>query len=69
MKQAGTEYKRRHDNVARIIHRALYIKYGFSTAERWYEHNPEKLLESHEVKIFWDFSVQTDHEIEAGSPT
>ena len=30
---AGTEYKRWHDIVARIIHRALCIKYGFSTAE------------------------------------
>ena len=67
-KLAGTEYKRRHDNVARIIHRALRIKYGFSTAERWYEHSPEKVLESREVKILWDFSVQTDHEIEARKP-
>ena len=67
-KLAGTEYKRRHDNVARIIHRALCIKYGFSTAERLYERNPEKALESREVKILWDFSVQTDHEIEARKP-
>ena len=67
-KLAGTEYKRRHDNLARIIHRALCIKYGFSTAERWYEHIPEKVLESREVKILWDFSVQTDHETEARKP-
>ena len=67
-KLAGTEYKRRHDNVARIIHRTLCIKYGFSTAERWYEYNPEKVLNSREVKILWDFSVQTDHEIEARKP-
>ena len=64
-KLSGTEYKRRHDNAARIIHRALCMKYGFSTAERWYEHKPEKVLESREVKILWGFSVQTDHEIEA----
>ena len=31
-KLAETEYKRRHDNVAKIIHRALCIKYGFSAA-------------------------------------
>ena len=67
-KLAGTEYKRRHDNVARIIHRALCVKYGFSTAERWYEHNPEKVLGSREVKILWDFNVQTDHEVEARKP-
>ena len=56
-KLTGTEYKTRHDNVARIIHRALCIKYGFSTEERWYEHNAEKVLESREVKILWDSSV------------
>ena len=67
-KLAGTEYKRRYDNVAGIIRRALCIKYGFSTAERWYEHNLEKVLESREVKILWDFSIQTDHEIEARKP-
>ena len=50
------------------MHLALCIKYGFSTTERWYEHNPEKVLESREVKILWDFSVQTDHEIEAREP-
>ena len=65
---AGREYKRRHDNLARIIHRALCINCGFSTAEWWYEHNLEKVLESREVKILWDFSVQTDHEIEARKP-
>ena len=67
-KLAGTEYKRRHNNVARIIHRALYLKYDFSTAERWYEQRPEKVLESCEVKILWDFSVHTDHEIVARKP-
>ena len=67
-KLAETDYKRRHANVARIIHRALCIKYGFSTAGRWYEHNPDKVLESREVKTLWDFSVQTDHAIEAKKP-
>ena len=67
-KLAGTEYKRRHDNLAEIIHRTKCIKYGFSTAERWYEHNHEKVLESREVKILLDFSVQTNHEIETRKP-
>ena len=53
-KLAGTEYKRRHGNVASIIHQALCIKYDFFTLERWYEHNPEKVLESREVKILRD---------------
>ena len=67
-KLAWTEDKRRHENVAKIIHQALCIRYGFSTAERWHEHNPEKVLESREVKILCDFSVQTDLETEARKP-
>ena len=34
----------------------------------WYEHNPEKVLESREVKILRDFIVQTDFEIKARKP-
>ena len=38
---AQKEYKRRHDNVARIIHWELCGKYKLDRAEKWYEHMPE----------------------------
>ena len=33
--------------------------------DKWYEHEPESVLENEDYKILWDFSIQTDHDIEA----
>ena len=35
---------------------------------KWYEHEPESDLENEDYKILWDFSIQTDHAIEARRP-
>ena len=37
-KLAQKEYKRRHDNVARIVHWKLCGKYNLKRSEKWYEH-------------------------------
>ena len=37
----------------------------FETGDRWYEHEPESVLENEDYKILWDFSIKTDHVIEA----
>ena len=29
-------------------------------SEKWWEHNVEKVLQNEEVKILWDFKIQTD---------
>ena len=34
----------------------------------WYDHKVEKVLESEEVKILWDFKVQTDKVLEQSRP-
>ena len=40
-----------------------------STAgDKWYEHEPESVLENEDYKILWDFGIQTDHVIEAWRP-
>ena len=31
-------------------------------------HNPESVLENETHKIFWDFEIQTDHQISARRP-
>ena len=67
-KLAQKEYKRRHDNIARIIHWKLCDKYGLKKAEKWYEHEPCKVMESRDIKILWDFNIQCDHIIEARRP-
>ena len=67
-KMAQKEYKRRHDWIGRKIHWEVCRKYGLDTKDRWYEHEPQSVCENEEYKILWDFSIQTDHVIEARRP-
>ena len=62
------EYKRRHDNLGKIVHWKLARKCNFEAGDKWYEHEPESVLENEDYKILWDFSVQADHVIEARRP-
>ena len=38
------------------------------TGNKWYEHQPEGVVETSDVKIPWDFNIQTDNEIQARRP-
>ena len=67
-KLAQREYKRRHDNVARYIHWQLCIKGGFERADRWYNQQPEAIIENENYKLLWDFMIQCDRMIEARRP-
>jgi hypothetical protein len=67
-KLAQSEYKSRHDKVAATIHWGLCKQFHLPHAERWYEHRAEKVAENDEVKLLWDFHVQSDHVIEACRP-
>eukprot|EP00795_Rhopilema_esculentum_P009699 gene9699-biopygen2667 len=67
-KLAQTEYKRRHDNVARYIHWLLAEKCRFERATKWYEQKPEGVLENHKFKLLWDFMIQCDRVVEARRP-
>ena len=40
-------------------------KCNFEAGNKWYEHEPESVLENEDYKILWDFSIQTDHVVEA----
>ena len=64
-KLAQKEYKRRHDNLGKIVHWKLARKCNFEAGDKWYEHEPESALENEDYKILWDFSIQTDYVIEA----
>ena len=59
---------RRHDNLGKIVHWKLARKCNFEAGDKWYEHEPESVLENKDYKILWDFSIQTDHIIEARRP-
>ena len=67
-KLAQKEYKRRHDWVGKKIHWEVCKEEGFIVNEKWYEHVPEPVLENERCKILWDFTIQTDHVIEAKRP-
>ena len=65
IKLAQKEYSRRHDNLGKIGHWKVARKCYFEAGDKWYEHRPESVLENEDYKILWDFSIQTDHVIEA----
>ena len=67
-KLAQKECKRRHDNLGKIVHWKLARKRNFEVGDKWYEHEPECVLENEDYKILSDFSIQTDHVIEAWRP-
>ena len=67
-KLAQKEYKRRHDSLGKIVHWKLARKCNFEAGDKWYEHEPKSVLENENYKILWDFSIQTDHVMEARRP-
>ena len=67
-KLAQKENKRRHDNLGKIAHWKFARKCNFEAEDKWYEHEPESVLDNEDYKILWDFSFQTDHVTEARTP-
>ena len=43
---AQKEYKRRHDNLGKIVDWKLAGKCNFEAGDKWYEHEPESVLEN-----------------------
>ena len=50
--------------MGKIVHWKLARQCNFEARDKWYEYDPE----SEDYKILWDFSIQTDHIIEARRP-
>ena len=67
-KLAQKEYKRRYDDLGKILHWKLARKCNFEAGDKWYEDESESLLENEDYKILWDFSIQADHVIEVRRP-
>ena len=62
------ELKRRHDNVAEVVHWKLCCKDNLKKSEKWYKHAPVRVVKNEEVKILWDVMIQCDREIKAKKP-
>ena len=50
-KLAHKEYKRRHDNMGKIVHWKLARKCNFAARDEWYEHEPESVLQNEDYKV------------------
>ena len=48
---AQREYKRKHDWVGRKIHWEVCRKMVFDVNEKWYKHEPEKVVENDSWKM------------------
>ena len=59
------EYMR---SLGKIVHWKVARKCNLEPGDKWYEHEPESILENEDYKILLDFSFHTDHVIEAPRP-
>ena len=68
-KLAQPQYKVwRHDRLAVVVHWNMCKRYKLPYKAQWYEHTPERVLENDDVKLLWDFPIQTDHHIDHNKP-
>ena len=67
-KLALREYKRRQDNVARMVHWKLYEKFNLEKSEKWYLRNPKTVSEKVNHKLIWDMDMQCDNIIAERRP-
>ena len=67
-KLAQREYKRRHDWIGKRIYWEICRVNAIHVKSKWFEYQPEAVIENDSCKIFWDFIVQTDHFITARRP-
>ena len=64
-KMTQTEYQKKHDKVAQLIHWKLCQKYKLDHVTNWYAHTTEKVMKNEKVKALQGFTIQTDHVIQA----
>lgn len=66
---ANGEYLHRHNQVAKIIHQQLALKYKLVDSEvPYYKYVPDPVLENDHVTLYWDRSIITDRTIVANKP-
>ena len=51
-----------------MLHWNLCRKYNLPTADKWWEHKVDKVLQKEDVNILWDFKIQTDKHLAHNIP-
>ena len=67
-KLAQREYKRRHDNVVRMVNWKLFENFNFEKSEKWYLQNPQTVTENVNQILIWDMNIQCDNVIVERKP-
>ena len=62
------EYLQRHDRVGQYIYWKIYQHYNAPYAKNWYEHTPQKVVETESATILRDFPIHTDRTIQENKP-
>ena len=62
------EYLQRYDSVGQYIHWKICQHYNAPYARNWYEHEPQKIVETESATILLDFPVHTDRSTHANKP-
>lgn len=66
---SSTLYTMRHNNVAKIIHQQLALKYNLlNEFLPYYKYNPVSVLENQRYKLYWDRVIITDVTVPANRP-
>jgi hypothetical protein len=65
---AQSEYKKRHDIFAKIIHMNLAVKFNLLNNTQHYSYTPESCFENDNYKLYFDRTVLTDIHIVTTGP-
>ena len=58
----------RRDQVTKVVHWKLCQNYDLQCNGTWYDHSPAAVMENDQVKLLWDFRIQTDHPLDHSRP-
>jgi hypothetical protein len=69
IKLAGSDYTKRHNQVAKIVHQKLAKKVGLvKDTVPYYKYEPKTILESDEHTLYWDRTLRTDKTVQHNRP-
>ena len=62
------EYLQWHDRVGQYIPWKVCQHYNAPYAKNWYQHKPQKVVETERATILWDYPTHTNGTIQARKP-